>query len=329
MAKSKTTAEPGKEVVNDDDDFAAAPTNGTPPASPPPPPAPPPKPRFPAPMIREAERLGLSDADIESCETTAELRDMIQVEQNAARLKSEERLGKTKSREPAPPASPPPPPPPEEEWKFDTDLEADGYDAKVVNELKKLGKAVLKAKKTGDKDERDEIIAELQQRIERIESRNHPLVKRGRAAVAKYPNLFGSEFDEDGNPPEDSDERARYGRLMKYLFVPFNDEGSIRATGNPEQDVAAAVKKLFGQDTPGATPAPTPQPAPAAPAKPRTETWATSGQGEPTNRNGTDRTGKPGGEKEAKKKVRAKLRGMGFPVDPDGDDDGDLDDDEI
>ena len=301
------------EVIEDDDfeQEQPAPAQKTPPKD-----SPSAKPRFPAPMIREARALGISEADIEDCASSSELRDMIAVVESAESRRSRKETEAKANKEVEPP-----PPEPDPEWAFDNDLSS--YDDTIVKELKKLGNAIVKAQKKGDESRVEELQKKLDdanERLARIERREHPMVRRAKLAVAKYKAIFGEEFDEDGRPPEGSEASVRFDAMNKYLFTP-DANGNIRADlDRPEESIAKAVKALFGfsLEEPGKKPS----------ANGKISDWAQAGQAPPTGRNGKDRSGRPSNELETKKKVAGKLKSLGLPTDSDlgivDDDDDDI-----
>lgn len=286
--------------------------------------------KFKSVYLRDAEELGISQEDIDECDTNGELLDLLrhQREKLADRRRSQpateqrkpqfdpegERSGSTK---PAAAAEV------EEDWALDDESMVDEFLAK---EIKKVGKELLKAKKAGNNSERIEKLEKLVERqqamMENQARRNHPLVRRGNAAVQKYAKLFGTEFDEDGRPPEGTFERLQYDKLMVHLFGNGTEAypPHVEKDLDPEVNVARAVKKLFGIAS--AEPAeeeeetetePEPKPKPAS----RIANWNGSGQAAPTNRNGASRTGIPDKSGREARKVKA-ASGLD---DPENDDD--------
>lgn len=265
--------------------------------------------RFKSRYLRQAEELGIDLVDIQECETNAELLEMIRDERDR-KVARREAAPVRETRKP--PVEEPVAKPAEadEEWVIEADEEWIGEHVK--GELKRLGKELLKAKKSSSQSERVEKLEKLveaQQRVLEAQARrSHPLVRQGNAAVAKYPSLFGSEFDEDGCPPADSYERFRYDKLIRYLFGVAGDDRyppHVNHDVSPAESVRKAVMKLF-PDAAELKPAEDEAEEVAKPkAGSRVADWNKSAQAPPTNRNGADRTGIPDRTgKEAKKAAR-------------------------
>jgi hypothetical protein len=304
-------------------------------------PAAPAKPRFPSRMMKEAEEYGFSPEELDEIETTADLRELLayerskQGERKAAQMGrvATGREGSQQGNAPAPPAPPEekPAPPPEDEWNFENDLSY--LEESAQKEMKRLGKAALKASKSASKDELAELkkqLEETQATLQSLQAANHPAVIRAEKLVTtKYSGLFGAGKDAEPG----SWEAYRYKQLIDFINGPFAESG--KATRIPEKDIPAAIAILFpGSKADGDEPEPTPQPAPkkavAPPTKPATnsriEEWNQSGQAAPTGRNGAEKTG-IASDKDAKKTLRNGLAKMGMSVDaPGSDEDDDLND---
>lgn len=299
--------------------------------------------KFPSRLVAEAESFGFTPEEIQEYESAQDLRDAVRHEQLKVARQQEQRVGRAEGGggrsaaaevatvEPGKPAAPAAAKAEEEDWKFEDDLEAEGYDPKLLKEIKRLGKLVIKAEKKGDDEKVKALeakIAGLEGYIQKVETRNNPLVKRANAMFAKFPNLFGDNFDEDGRPPANSAEAFRYQSTLDYLLKPIDDSGKTRYTGNPEKDIAAAVKFLFGVELPGEEPA-APKKAPASPGSPATvdrlAVWRGGTQATPTQRNGAERSGVPGGDQGAAKVVNGYLKAKGLPTDDALGDDSDDD----
>jgi hypothetical protein len=312
-----------------DDDFegTAAPTPATPPA----------KPRFRSVFLRDAEELGIDQADIDECETNADLQDLIRYErekQSARRAGAPAREGKkptppeeagtapSTQREPGTSSGKPAL---DDDWEIE---DPDGWiDERVKAEMKKLGKAIKAAQK-GSAAERveklEKLVEQQQQLLERQAARNHPLVRKGNAAVAQYTDLFGKDFDEDGVPVDrDSVAWFNHSKLMRHLFGSKDDPERypphVDPKLSPEENVARAVKRLFGVTAPGSGEGDDDEEKPGknGAVANRIAGWKDSGQATPTNRNGAARTGIPDGSKsDARKAKKATVP----ETDPDDDD---------
>jgi hypothetical protein len=284
-----------------------------------------PKPsRFHPRYLKEAERLGLAEGDIEACANNAELAELIRFERDSVRAEQARQPGRGGDRaqqsQPTPASPPPPPPPAEPDWSFGEAF--DHVDPAIANEIKRLGKQLLKATKNGDKDRYDELkeeIAGLKAENEALRAKDSPIVKKINKVLAEYTHLFGTEDDRADDPEGLNAKRFRW----------LDDEMSRRKeagrlTQSVEKDLRDAIAHLF----PGSEGGKEAAQAPAKkPAKPRVEEWAEAGSHPATHRNGAQQTNKPGGKKAAAQKVKEWKREQG--VDDDlGEDDFD-DDDEI
>lgn len=277
-------------------------------------------PRF----VREAEKYGISQEDIDACKDNAELRELVEFERREVETQSRQTgRGGDRPQPTQTATSPPPPPPPEPEWEIEHN-EALGDEVKA--ELKKLGNALLKATRRGDKDRIEALeneIAEHKAELAKERQRNHPLVKRANKVMEKYTHIFATEEERDADPS--SVYAANFERLNRYMFGKMKEQGKL--TMVPEKDIPFAIAHLFpgakpvGTDAPPATPG-----AKGSNGKTRAETWADAGTPPATHRNGAERSGKPGGARAAAQKVREFQRSQGIDA---GDDSDDYDDDEI
>lgn len=266
-------------------------------------PAIPPKaepPKFKSRYLRDAEDMGLSEADINDCENNAELVELIRYEREKQTARRNTTPERPRREEPVSEArtatgKEAPLPEAEEDWAVDDE---EGYlNDKVKAELKRLGKELLKAKKGSSTDRIEKLEKMVQAQQEIIENqarRSHPLVKRGNAAVQKYKSLFGTEFDEDGKPPAGTFERFQYDKLMLHLFGSKDGEypAHVNMDLDPEVNVERAVKKLFGEAAAAGHVAADDDDE-EKPSKSRAADWRDAGQAPPTNRNGSTRTGIP------------------------------------
>lgn len=270
--------------------------------------------------VRDAEKLGIPQDEIDACTTNSELRELVEYETRKAE-QSRARLGRSgdRTQQQQQAVSPPPPPPKEPDWTLSEEAERD-VAAPIKGELKRLGKELVKATKRGDEDRIEAIekkIDAIAQRLERTEAANSPIVRAINRTLAKYPALFGDTPDD-----RESNPRSVFARNYKFLdeeMMRRREAGEL--TENVERDLHAAIADLF----PGAKPAgkeATPGSQPAR--RTRADAWADAGTPPASHRNGADTTGKPGGKKAAAAKVREKLREAGYDA---GDDYDDSDDD--
>lgn len=278
--------------------------------------------RFHPRFLKEAEKFGLAQEDIDACKDNAELRSLIEFERESVRAEQARQPGRGGERtqqqqQPASPPPPPPPPPPEPEWSFEEAF--DHVDPAIAKELKRLGKQLLKATKNGDKDRYDELkeeIAGLKAENEALRAQNSPVVRKINKVLAEYEHLFGTEEERDADP------EGRLAMQFRWLDDEMKRRKEAgRLTASVEKDLRDAIAKLF----PGATAGKDAQPAPAK--KTRVEEWSDAGSHPATHRNGADRSGKPGGKKAAVQKVKEFKREQGIGDEDDADDLGD--DDEI
>lgn len=289
------------------------------------------KPRFLPRLVAAAEKYGISPEDIDACGSNQDLSLLIdheRREQASARRQSTGGGGDT-SRTPsgrtAPTVtSPPPPPPVEEEIKFAHLDERDNYDPALTKELKAIIKRLNAAEKRGDDERVEELkreLSEARQEIRGLQAASDPIQIRANNYMAQFPKLFGAPVV-NGRGSSRQDYNVR--NIVQYVFEKDANGNEPHNTGNPERDIAAAMKFL-GLSEPDAAPKPGAN-GHKRQVQSATDAWAESGQAEPTNRNGAARSGVPGGKKEAKKKVAEKMQEMG--LEP-GDIDDDPDDDEI
>lgn len=297
------------------------------------------KSRFHPRTIKQAEDYGISPEDIEACETRAELQWLIDQERARQSERRDGQMGRAATgrdgpqagSQPAPPAPPEKPaPPPEEEWAFETDMS--WAEESLQKELKRLGKLAMKAGKGASKDELAEIKKQLDDAnatIQALQTANHPMVKRAHAVVKKYPHLFGTDFGDDGRPPEGTDEADVYDSVVNKVNKMI---ASGKASGTPEKDIPAAIAalkldaKAAGEDEPEQPAKPVVKKVVAPPpTNNRVAEWNDAGQAAPTGRNGGERTGIPS-DKDAKKAIRNGLVKLKAPVDTGDDGSDDMDD---
>lgn len=284
-----------------------------------------PKPsRFHPRFLKAAEELGISDSDVEACNDNAELRGLIDFERQSIQAEQSRNRNRPQDRQQQvqQPVSPPPPPPAEPEWAFGGDMSH--VDPAIATELKRLGVALLKSTKKGDKDRIDELreeIAELKKENEAIRAKDSPGRRRIDRTLAKYESLFGTQDDREAEP---HGRLAMQFRWLDEYLTGQQEQGKL--TGSPEKDISAAIAHLF----PGAKPAGKEAPPEAQPKSnngvSRQELWSDSGTPPTSRRNSVEQTGKPGGKKAAAAKIRAKMREDGYdsPDDSDPDDDEDI-----
>ncbi len=293
-------------------------------------------------LVQAAEDLGLSEADIQGCESTADLQFLIRLAQQDARRVRDAQMGRTGAERDGPhtpggtapaPVSPPrgvsPAEPPAEEdvWNFENDLS--WTHESVRKELARMGKAILKASKgESSKKELEEMkkeLAETKQLLQALQSNTDPRVTRAQSILGQYPHLFG-QLD---NEPEKSPRRKNYNKLIAYITGPMEAAGE--RTGLPEKDIPAAMAVLFPKETRSeedtvleelpSQPVRRPQPKPVD----RVEDWNGATQAVPTSRNGNLRDTGRGDDKAAKKAIALELRKQGVQV-SDADYDDDLED---
>ncbi len=348
MAKEKAPAQ----VEDDDEDFVETPKPGKTPKAPAAKAKPaeqvqepvetpddspdePVKPRFHPRLMQAAEDWGLSPDDIAGCETAQELKDLIKIETDLAYERRQKQMGTSGAGREGPRAGTAPDPevpssPKEEVAAIEDDFEAifeqlktaKGYDAELMDSLKKVGKEVAGLRKNSNPAKLEKIEKELEEArltIQQLIASNNPVAKRAQAVVAKYTSLFGDDFDQYGNPPEGTDERERYDMLVTRVRKMHEAK---KGTGIPEKDIPAAIAALWPGVKAGAAAAadddePPPPPRKVVPPKAkgttRIDEWNDSGQAPATNRNGADRSGVPS-EKDAVGVVAKKLKERG--IDP-------------
>lgn len=282
------------------------------------------KPRLLPRLVAAAEKYGISPDEIESCGTNQELSLLIdheRREQQAIRRQSMGGGGNPKDR--VAPVSPPPPPSPptEEDPKFQFLDEKENYDPALTKELKAIIKRLNAAEKKGDDDRVEALkkeLAEARAEINGIKAANDPIQLRANAYMAQFPEFFGSPVVSGGGSTR-QDYNVR--NVVQYVFEKDSSGNMPHNTGNPEKDIAAAMKflGLVKQQEPA-------KPGKNGKAASAADAWAESGQAEPTNRNGVDRSGVPGGRKAAVKKAAEKMAEMGYEP---GDINDDPDDDDI
>ena len=284
-----------------------------------------PKPRFHPRYLTEAHRLGIPPGEIEACANNSELRELVEYERRAVAEEQRSQAAAAQQRQTRADSGGAAPKPhlnqnqdqvdDEEDWKFEDDEVEEMLDPKIKKELKRLGKATKLSK--ADR----ELMKTLQEQLEEaraeiaaMKANSDPKVQLAISTFAKYPALFG-----DGRPADGTPEAIRQKMTMDYIFGAMKASGEF--TGDPAKDIPKAVAVLFPAHTQAAAP-------PAAKDKSsRVDQWNDSAQLTPTNRNGADRTGKPGGRGAAARKVAEKRRELGL-IPDDFDDDIDFDDDD-
>jgi hypothetical protein len=278
--------------------------------------------RFHPRFLKEAEKYGLSQEDIEACKDNAELRGLIEFERSSVAEERSRQAGRggDRSQQARPEPTSPPTPSPEPEWTLSPEAEAAAAD-EIKAELKRLGKALLKATKNGDKDRLEELQEEIKQlkderEVEKI--KNSPFMRKVNKVLAQYENLFGTEDERAENP---TGRKAQQFRWLDEAMTERKAQGKL--TGDVEKDLHTTIAQLFpGAKAGGTDAAPTSQTS----VKTRAQNWGDAGTPPASHRNGADQSGKPGGKKAAAAKVREQQRAAGFAVEDDFDD---LEDDDI
>ncbi len=283
-----------------------------------------PKSKFNSILLRDAERVGMSQQEIDECENNSELRSMIVHMRKMAQDQHTRQPGRGGDRDTVPQttASPPPPPAAEPEWELGQGSDVLGDEIKA--ELKRLGGHLLKATKKGDKDRveaLEEEIAELKAEREREKFKNSPFMRKVNRVLAKYEALFGTEEEREENP---TGRKAQQFRWLDEAMTEKKKQGKL--TGDVERDLQTTIAQLFpGAESGGTDAAPAPRPAKPASTQTRAEAWSDAGTPPASHRNGAERAGKPGGKRAAAAKIREKLREDGYDT---GDDSDDLDDED-
>lgn len=275
--------------------------------------------------LKDAEKLGIPQEEIDACASNGELRDLLEYEQRkveAARPTQPGRGGE-RSQQQQQPTSPPPPPPPEPDWALSEEFENEAAPS-IKNEIKRLGKELVKATKRGDEDRIESIekkIDALAQRLDRAEAANSPTVRKINKVLSQYEHILGTEESREDDP--EGDEAWRFRRLDEYMRK-MKEQG--RLTNDVAKDLQTAIGRLFPGAKPGGTDAAPDsrngQPKPAG--KTRADDWRDAGTPPTSHRNSADQSNKPGGKRGAAAKVRETLREQGYDTPDDSDD---LDDD--